>query len=267
MQNPGRARSAICRTSVILIDLALHFLSRLDYDLNLKLLLLPALALCLYAEGGSVASDAILQNYCAAPRDQARRLDGASMDIEIEASLPKLKKQGTLHALRKISAIGRITYDAFRFDGDNTVKKYVIDKFLSAEVEAQKAETPSLAITPENYKFKYKGTSEIGGVKTYVFQVTPKKKLPGLFKGEIRIDAATYLRVQETGVLVKSPSIFLKRVSFVRKYAIYNGVSVPRQVQSVVETRVAGKAEVTVAYTNVSIPAAPREAVGEEAVQ
>jgi hypothetical protein len=240
----------------------------LDYDLNLKLLLLPALALCLYAEGaGPVTSEAILQNYCAASLDQARLLDGASMDIEIEASLPKLKKQGTLHALRKISAIGRITYDAFRFDGDNTVKKYVIDKFLSAEVEAQKSESPSLAITPENYKFKYKGTSEVAGAKTYVFQVSPRKKLPGLFKGEIRIDAATYLRVQEAGVLVKSPSIFLKRVSFVRSYAIYNGISVPRQVQSVVETRVAGKAELTIAYTNVSIPAAQRAALGEEALQ
>ena len=241
--------------------------------MNLKLLLLPVLALCLCAEGaGPGPSDVILQNYCAASRDQARLLDGASMDIEIEASLPKLKKQGTLHALRKISAIGHITYDAFRFDGDNTVKKYVIDKFLSAEVEAQKSESPSLAITPENYKFKYKGTSEVEGVKTYVFQVTPKKKLQGLFKGEIRIDAATYLRVQEAGVLVKNPSIFLKRVSFVRKYAIYNGVSVPRQVQSVVETRVAGKAELTIDYTNVSIPPpaspiAQREAMGGEAVQ
>ena len=35
---------------------------------------------------------------------------------------------------------------------------------------------------------------------TYVFQVTPRKKRAGLFKGEIWIDAATYLRVQETGL-------------------------------------------------------------------
>ena len=45
--------------------------------------------------------------------------------------------------------------------------------------------------------------------------MTPRKKRAGLFKGEIWIDAATYLRVQESGYLVKNPSIFLKKVAFV----------------------------------------------------
>ncbi len=236
--------------------------------MNLRLLLLPVIALALYAEGiDAVPPDAILTNYCAASQDQARLLEGVSMDVQIEASLPKLKKEGRLHALRRISALGRITYQILGFDGDNTVKKYVIDKYLAAEVEAQKIQSPSIAITPDNYKFKYRGTSEIAGIKTYVFQITPRKKIPGLFKGEIRIDAATYLRVQEAGVLVKTPSIFLKRVSFVRKYAIYNGISVPQQVQSVVETRVAGKAELKIDYSNFSVPSAAQQNLGEEAVQ
>ncbi len=189
------------------------------------------------------------------------------MDMEIEAALPKLKKQGKFHALRHIADLGRITYQALRFDGDNIVKKYVIDKYLAAEADVQQGNLPSMAVTPENYKFKYRGRSEINGAVSYVFQVTPRKKRPGLFKGEIRIDSATYLRVQETGVLVKSPSIFLKRVSFVRNYAIYNGISVPRQVQSVIETRVAGKAELTIDYSNFSVPATERHALSEEAVQ
>jgi hypothetical protein len=235
--------------------------------LNLRLLLLPAFAVALYAEGSnSVPAEAIVRNYCDASRDQARLLAEVSMDVDIEASLPKLKKEGRLHALRKISALGRITYQALRFDGDNTIKKYVIDKFLSAEAETQKSESPSMAVTPENYKFKYRGRSEISGAVSYVFQVTPRRKQAGLFKGEIRIDAATYLRVQESGVLVKAPSVFLKRVSFVRKYAIYNGIAVLRQVRSEVETRVAGKAELTIDYSNFSVPSGARPA-GEEAVQ
>jgi hypothetical protein len=236
--------------------------------LNLRLLLLLALAAALYAEGtATVPPDAIISNYCAASRDQARLLDGVSMDVEIEATLPKLKKEGRLHGLRRISALGRITYQALRFDGDNVIKKYVIDKYLSAEAEAQQSNAHSIAVTPENYKFKYRGRSEIGGAISYVFQVTPRKKRPGLFKGEIRIDSATYLRVQESGVLVKTPSLVLKRVSFVRKYAIYNGIAVPRQVQSVVETRLVGKAEVTIDYSNFSVPATTQQAIGEEAVQ
>jgi hypothetical protein len=253
---------------VILLDLAFPLRLGLDYLLNLRLLLLPALAVALYAEGTeTVQSDAIVDQYCAATRDQARLLDGASMDMEIEAALPKLKKQGRLHGLRRIADLGRITYQALRFDGDSVVKKYVIEKYLSAEMEAQGSSAASIALTPENYKFKYKGQTEMDDAKVYMFEVTPRKKRAGLFKGTLWIDAVTYLRVQDAGVMVKSPSVFLKRVSFVRKYVIYNGVSVPRLVQSLVETRVAGKAELTIGYSNISVPAAARVALSEEAVQ
>lgn len=177
----------------------------------------------------------------------------ASMDVEIEASLPKLKKQGRLHALRRISALGRITYEHLFFEGDGTIKNQVIARYLTAELEAQKDKAPSMAVTPDNYRFKYKGASEFGGRSAYVFQVSPKKKRLGLFKGEIWIDADTYLRVQEAGYLVKSPSIFLKRVAFTRTYEIRDGISVPRQVQSIVDTRLVGRAELTIDFSNFSV--------------
>lgn len=202
--------------------------------------------------------ETIVENYCAATRDQELLAQNASMDVEIEASLPKLKKQGRLHALRHISALGRITYERLFFEGDGTIKNQVIARYLTAEVEAQKSQAPSMAVVPANYKFKYRGLSEFEGRAAYVFQVTPKKKRVGLFRGELWIDAATYLRVQETGYLVKSPSIFLKRVAFTRIYEIQNGISVPRQVQSVVQTRVVGKAELTIDFSNFSVDAPQR---------
>ena len=63
----------------------------------------------------------------------------------------------------------------------------------------------------------------------------------------------TYLRVQESGRLVKNPSIFLKKVEFVRKYEIRDGISVPRQIQSVVDTRLVGQAELTIDFSNYSL--------------
>lgn len=209
----------------------------------------------LLAQSVAAIPDAIVQNYCVATRGQELALQDASMDVEIDASLPKLKKYGRLHALRRISALGRITYEHLFFEGDGTVKNQVIARYLAAEVEAQKSQTPSLAVTPENYKFKYKGQSELQGRMAYVFQVTPKNKRVGLFKGEVWIDTATYLRVQETGYLVKNPSIFLKKVAFVRRYEIRDGISVPLQVQSVVDTRLVGKAELTIDFSNYSVDA------------
>ncbi|MGB8729637.1 MAG: hypothetical protein WCC99_00215, partial [Candidatus Sulfotelmatobacter sp.] len=64
--------------------------------------------------------DAVVQNYWAASAGQERALHGASMEVDIQASLPKLKKQGRLQALRRISRLGRVTYEALRFEGDSS---------------------------------------------------------------------------------------------------------------------------------------------------
>jgi hypothetical protein len=220
--------------------------------------LLIAFGGCLCAESMAAVPEVIVENYCNAMVNQDHSVPNASMDVEIDAALPKLKKYGKLHALRHISGLGRITYERLFFEGDGTVKNQVIARYLTAEVEAQKNQAPSLAVTPANYKFKYKGQAELQGRTAYVFQVSPKKKQVGLFKGEVWIDTATYLRVLETGYLVKNPSIFLKRVAFVRRYEIRGGISVPLQVQSVVDTRLVGKAELTIDFSNYSVDAPER---------
>ena len=200
------------------------------------------------------APERIVENYCAATRGQDRMIQAASMDVEIAAALPKLKKQGKLYALRHITALGRITYEMLRFEGDGTVKSQVINRYLAAEAEAQEEPGASVAVTPENYNFKYKGRKQLDGRDVHEFQVTPRRKRQGLFKGEIWIDAQTFLRVQESGYLVKSPSLFLKKVAFVRKYEIRNGISVPREEQSVTDMRLGiGTVQMTVQFSNYAI--------------
>ena len=217
-------------------------------------ILLPLCAAALLAEPAS-APEAIVENYAIAARERQHALDGASMEIEIHATLPKLKKTGKLQALRRISQLGRITYEALRFEGDGAVKNNVIARYLSAESENQGARADELAITPANYKFKYRGmTTTVAGRPTHVFSVTPKQKKVGMYKGDIWIDAETYLHVRESGSLVKSPSFFLRKVDFVREYEIRDGVAVPRRVKTIVETRLVGKAELTIDYKNVALP-------------
>jgi len=216
----------------------------------------------LWAESAPSSQDAIVENYCAATRDQEQSIQNATMDVEIDASLPKLQKHGKLHALRRISALGRITYEHLFFEGDGTIKNQVIARYLTAEVEAQKDQAPSLAVTPANYKFKYRGAESLADRPVYVFQVTPRKKRVGLFKGDIWIDSATFLKVQESGYFVKSPSIFLKSVEFTRKYEIRDGISVPLQIQSTVETRLVGKAELTIDFSNFAVDAPAHAGLG-----
>jgi hypothetical protein len=203
--------------------------------------------------GPAPRPEAIVANYASAHRDLETALNGASMEVHIDAALPRLHKQGRLHALRHISRIGRITYEALSFVGDNTVKQNVIARYLTAEAQTQTDNANSLSVTPENYKFKFRRTVEMDGRGVHVFQVTPRKKRVGLFKGEVWIDSATYLRVLESGRFVKNPSIFLKRVEFVRKYEIRDGIPVPLHIHSTVDTRLVGPAELRIEFTNFSM--------------
>ena len=215
------------------------------------------------ADANTTPPDQIVENYRTATEFQEQSVGGSSMEVEIQASLPKLKKHGRLHALRHISKLGRITYEHLAFEGDGTIKNQVIARYLAAEVEAQTENAPALAVTPTNYKFSYKSKAQVDGRATYVFIVNPRKKSVGLFKGEVWIDAATYLPVLESGYLVKSPSIFLKRVAFVRKFEIRDGKSVPRQVASTVDTRIWGPAELEIDFTNFSVDETPAAAANE----
>jgi hypothetical protein len=147
-----------------------------------------------------------------------------------------------------ISRLGKITYKALGFSGDNTVKQEVITRYLAAESEGR--ENGTIAITPVNYKFRYSGRIVQNGQTTVILQVTPRKKAVGLFKGELWVDAETGMPLREEGVFVKSPSVFLKKIAFVRDYELRDGVSIPKHIASRVDTRIVGRAELQIDFSN-----------------
>ena len=177
-------------------------------------------------------------------------LRGVQMEVDIDARLVKLKKQGSLHALRSISNAGQVAYDSLRWGGDTTIKKDVISRFLTAEVQSRN-EKQTFPVTPDNYKFKYKGVHENDGVRVHIFQLSPRRKAEGLFKGELWLDPETALPVRETGTMVKSPSVFLKRIEFTRDFELKDGYALPSRLVSKVMTRIAGTAELDIRFSNV----------------
>ena len=194
----------------------------------------------------------VLERYLAAAQAQQAQMRGITMQVDIDASVPKLKKNGKLRALRQISKVGHITYNALQFVGDKTIRNDVIARYLTAETRATTNQTMDIAITPANYKFKYKGMVERDGRALHVFQLNPRKKKLGLFKGELWVDAATYMPLRESGRMVKNPSLFLKRVDFVRDYEIRDGIAYPRHVESIIQTRIVGMARLDINYGHYS---------------
>jgi hypothetical protein len=207
-------------------------------------------AVPLAAEPSRENATQILDSYLSASRSQKERLNGSVAEVSIDAEVPKLHKQGKLSALRRISRIGRMTYDILRFEGDNSVKNHVIARYLSAEAQVRESGDASLAIVPENYKFSYKGLKELEGRSVHQFELKPRAKRKGLFKGNLWVDARTFLPVREAGRFVKNPSIFIKRVDFTRDYRMENGLAVIDRLQTTVQTRIVGPARMTVHYAD-----------------
>ena len=204
---------------------------------------------------------AIVDKYVGATQIQQESLRGLQMEVNIDAQLPKLEKHGKLRALRKISRLGQITYKALGFSGDTTVKQEVITRYLAAESAAR--ENGTIAITPANYKFRYAGRIIQNGVTMQVLDITPKKKAVGLFKGQIWIEANSGMPIRESGEFVKTPSVFLKKIAFVRDYELRNGIAFPVHIQSTVDTRIVGRAELEINFSNFSrLDSADDEAAG-----
>jgi hypothetical protein len=193
----------------------------------------------------------IVNRYLNATQAQQDAMRGGTEELDIDASVVKLKKQGKLHALKSITALGKITFRVLGFSGDNTVKTEVIARYLKAEIDASDGSS-KMSITPENYKFKYKGTDQWNGRPVYVLHVTPREKKIGLFKGELWLDAQTYMPVRESGAFVKTPSLFLKKMQFVREYELENGVSMPQRLESKADVRFIGPVELNINFLRFS---------------
>jgi hypothetical protein len=191
----------------------------------------------------------IINRYVAAQQAQQEALRGARMEVEIDAQLPNLEKKGKLRVLRMISRFGKVSFDQIgQFIGDPIVKKDFIGKYL--ELEENEREKGSIAITPANYKFQINAIITQEEKQVYIFKLTPKRKAIGLFKGELWLDGATGMPLKETGQLVKSGSAWLKRVRFVRDYEMLDGISILKHLQSTVDVRVVGRAELSANYSN-----------------
>ena len=171
-----------------------------------------------------------------------------SANTVVEAELPDTAQHGSFQLRRHFIAPRTLLFTPVRFVGDNFVKSNVIARLLQAEVDhASRGESARTAINEANYKFSYKGVSEIDDHPVHEFHVKPRAKRPGLFKGKIYLDASTGSLRRAEGTLVKTQSFFVKRVEFVQDYADIEGYTLPVHARSVARTRLVGRALVEVA--------------------
>jgi len=212
-----------------------------DMFRKLALLLLSAG----FCSGQSLTPDEAIDRYLTGSRDRQPGCSDWVFAVQIDASLPKLKKEGSMSGLKVLSGTGQTVYRGLRFKGDNLVKTAVIARFLENDAKPPER-VAGTDVTRQNYSFVYDRTSGYNGVIAYVFRLKPRRKRIGLFNGELWLDATTAAPLRLWGDFVKSPSIFVRSFRFVRDYQRIDHCFQPLRLLLTVETRIAGKAEMAV---------------------
>ena len=210
--------------------------------------------------GSPAAASELLQRYLAHATDQRAVLRDVSQEVSIDAQIPEMAKEGTLRALRHISKLGKVTYETLSVFGDNMVKKHVIANYVEADIKASGNTDDSLAINEQNYRFRFDHMEGEGDWQLYLYELKPRKKRAGLFEGWMWIEAKSALPVRESGRFVKNPSVYLKRVEFVRDYRLRDGVAVPLRIESTIRTRLlVGPANLEIQFGEISPHEAPQK--------
>jgi len=212
-----------------------------------------------------MAPELALQVYHGRSVIQAQQLAAYSAVTTIRAELPDTAQQGEFELQRHFEAPHTLQFTALHYTGDGFVKTNIISRLLQSEVDHVKQDDTGLtAISSQNYKFSYKGTSEIDNRVVHIYQLKPRSKRPGLFKGRIYLDAHTGSLVRAEGSVVKSPSFFVKKIDFVQDYADVDNFTFPVHIHTNAVARVIGRTVVDIFHRDYEpTPAQPLQSARE----
>jgi len=189
---------------------------------------------------------AAFARYIASEQDHDGFLESGPVAVEIEASLPGLYKHAALLAVRQLDDSERIRYGVLAVEGDGIVGQEVIAPYLIQRARLETLPGSALAVTPENYRFRYRGAIGTQHNLAYVYHITPKRKDEGLIEGQIWIDAATGAAVLKEGRFVKTPRLMGGKIELVGDTMLLNGHPVIRVTHVTIETPSLGRGELTI---------------------
>src|SRR5258708_35613743 len=170
-----------------------------------------------FCSGQSLTPDEAIDRYLTGSSGRQPGCSDWVFAVQIDASLPQLKKQGSMSGLKVVSRMGQTVYRDLRFTGDNLIKTHVIARFLANDAKPPEG-VAGAGVTRQNYSFIYDRTSEYNGLRAYVFRLKPMRKRIGLFKGELWLDAPTTAPLRMWVDFLKSPPLFVRNLRLVADF-------------------------------------------------
>lgn len=189
-----------------------------------------------------LAPELALQVFQNQGRRQYRGLQGYTDDTLIIAELLDTSQRGAFELQRAFVAPRSLKYRPISYTGDTFVKSNVITRVLQSEVDfVEKGDPSQTALSSANYKFSYKGEQQLDGHLAHVYQVKPRHKRTGLFKGHIYLDAQTGNLLRSEGFVERSPSFFVRKIEFVQDCVSVDNFTFPLHLHTTARARILGK--------------------------
>jgi hypothetical protein len=138
--------------------------------------------------------------------------------------------------------------------GSGFVRSRVFKPLMEVEVETAAGRNRyDSSVTPNNYTFKLLGEEDVDGHHCFVVETTAKRADKYLFNGKVWIHATEFAVVRVAGQPARAPSVWIKRVDFVRQYQKVKGFWLPLKSESTTQVRFFGRNTLTIDYDQYQI--------------
>ncbi len=117
--------------------------------------------------------------------------------------------------------------------------KTIVRRTLASEVDIAK-DHASTDFSADNYDFRFTGEENVSGQRCYVLELLPRRKDKSLLRGNIWIDASTYLVHRIRGEPAKSPSWWLRGVQITLLYGDVGGMWLQTDLEATANVRILG---------------------------
>jgi hypothetical protein len=124
--------------------------------------------------------------------------------------------------------------------GGSGLGKMIVRRMLAGEADATK-DYASTDISADNYDFRFVRAEEDSGQRCYVLAVLPRRNDKRLLRGDIWVDANTYLLRRFEGTLAKTPSWWVRDVRVRLVYGDAGGMWLQTASEATADVRILGR--------------------------
>ena len=118
--------------------------------------------------------------------------------------------------------------------------EFIVRRMLASEAEITK-DYSATDLSADNYDFRFLREEQVDGPRCYVLELVPRRKEKHLLRGNIWVDAKTYLIRRSEGEPAKTLSWWLRDVRIALRYGDVGGMWLQTALEATARVRVLGQ--------------------------